>query len=237
LDKSELRNPRLILFILAVFCLNVAALAILNSYDIRYGSVHLTAQAMFKPILMMNSCFILALMICGSAIQRHTATHQFSETRMLSSTVYRALLIALTIFLVAAVYLPSIRINFSHHDWTHRHISAGIVSLGSLWQLFSRPQADGFYRPLTFVSLWLDYRLFGTAYTWYHAQSLALHIVNSLLAARLAGSLGFGRTASLWTGLLYAAAAVNFEPVMWPAARFDLLGHLLWLSSPMCSES
>ena len=97
------------------------------------------------------------------------------------------------------------------------------VITDSFWQLFSRPQADGFYRPLTFVSLWLDYRLFGTAFTWYHAQSLVLHIVNSLLAARLAGSLGFGRTASLWTGLLYAAAAVNFEPVMWPAARFDLL--------------
>jgi hypothetical protein len=133
------------------------------------------------------------------------------------------------VLLVVGIYCTSVTINFSHHDWTHRHISAGIGSLHSAWQLFIKPQADGFYRPLTFLSLWLDYRWFGTVYAGYHLQSIALHCINSLMVAWLAMSLGLSKKCALWAGFLFAAAAVNFEAVIWPAARFDLLATLFTL--------
>jgi hypothetical protein len=219
----------LILFILLLFCLNVAALSFFGSYDIRLGFIHLTAHGLFKPILMMNACFIVALMICGAGYKDRDAAMNFEGDDLLSPFFNTVLFIVLIILLVLIIYYPSIHINFTDHDWTHRHISAGIHSLNSAWQLFTKPQADGFYRPLTFLSLWLDYRLFGTDYAGYHAQSIALHIINSLLVAWLAMTLGFGRKGALWTGLLFGAAAVNFEAVVWPAARFDLLATMFTL--------
>ena len=219
----------LVLFLLLLLCLNVAVLSIFGGYDVKLGFVHLTAHGLFKPILMMNGCFLVALMICGAGYKRRDAAPNFADETLGSSGFYRALLIILIALLILIIYYPSVHINFNNQDWTHRHISAGIHSLKSAWHLFTERQADGFYRPLTFLSLWLDYRLFGTIYAGYHAQSIALHILNSLLAAWLAAALGFGRKCSLWTGLLFASAAVNFEAVVWPAARFDLLATLFTL--------
>jgi hypothetical protein len=213
----------LMLILLSLFCLNVAVISIFGSYDIRFGFVHLSAHGLFKPMLMMNGCFIIALIVCGAGRKPRDPVQDYVDEILRSPRLVRALIVLLVILLVGTIYYPSIDINFNHHDWTHRHISAGIGSIHSARQLFAKPQADGFYRPLTFLSLWLDYRLFGTAYEGYHLQSIILHIVNSLLMAWLALALGFGRKCSFWAGSLFAAAAVNFEAVVWPAARFDLL--------------
>jgi hypothetical protein len=219
-------------FIVSVFCLNVAVLSLIGSYDIRLGAMHLMAHGLFKPILMMNGCFVLALMVCGSLRRKDSSRDPDGVLDLShSSTRFCALSGILISLTVLAVYVCTVQINFSHHDWTHRHISAGINSLHSIWELFTSRQADGFYRPLTFVSLWVDYRLFGSWYPGYHIQSIALHVINSLLAAWLAGTLGSRRTSALWTGLFYAVAAVNFEPVLWPAARFDLLATAFTLTA------
>ncbi len=221
---------RLAIFALFLFCLNVSILSLIGSYDIRFGPIHLAAHGLFKPILMMTGCFVLALMVCGKAHSGdlHTIADPLEEQASSSARHHAILAILITAF-VLAIYSSSVQINFSHHDWTHRHISAGINSWHSFGRLFTQPQADGFYRPLTFVSLWFDYRLFGTFYPGYHVQSIALHILNSLLVSWLAKTLGFARTALLWTGLLYAGAAIAFEPVLWPAARFDLLSTFFTL--------
>jgi hypothetical protein len=211
-----------ILILLSLFCLNVAVISISGGYDIRFGFVHLTAHGLFKPILMMNGCFIVALMICGACYKLHDAAPNSSDGKLSSPVFHKALLIGLVILLALIIYYPSASVNFHHHDWTHRHLSAEKDTLLSTWQFFTTGDATGFYRPLGFISLWLDYQLFGTAYEGYHVQSIALHIINSLLVASLALALGFGRKCSFWAGLLFAAAAVNFEAVVWPAARFDL---------------
>jgi hypothetical protein len=223
------RNSMLAL--LSLLCLNVAAISIWGGYDIRFGFVHLTAHELFKPILMMDGCFILTLMICGADNKYRNTAPDYMDESLSSTGLFAALLVALVVLLVLAIYYPSVNINFNHHDWTHRHISAEINSFKSALQLFKSRQADGFYRPLTFISLWLDYWLFGASYAGYHVQSIAMHIINALLAAWLAMALGFGRKCALWTGMLFAAAAVNFEPVVWPAARFDLLAAVFTLAA------
>jgi hypothetical protein len=219
----------LILILLLLFCLNVVVLSMFGSYDLRLGFIHLTAHGLFKPILMMNACFIVALMICGAGRKDQDAALEFGDDGLISPFFNTILFIVLIIMLVLIIYYPSIHVNLIDHDWTHRHISAGIHSLTSVWHLFTKPQADGFYRPLTFLSLWLDYHLFGTNYAGYHIQSIALHIINSLLVAWLAMVLGFGRKGAFWAGLLFSAAAVNFEAVLWPAARFDLFSTMFTL--------
>lgn len=64
-----------------------------------------------------------------------------------------------------------------------------------LVHLFYERQADGFYRPLTYISLLTDYRLFHGTLWAYHLQSIGLHILNAWLLVRLAAALGFGAPA------------------------------------------
>lgn len=130
-----------------------------------------------------------------------------------------------------ALYLPALGINMLFHDWTHRHISASLASLAAMARLFVVPQADGMYRPLGFLSLWFDYRIFGPHLWGYHLQSIALHALNAALAGVLAAHLGFRRSQVRLAVLIFALAPVHFEAVIWPAARFDLLAATFALLS------
>ena len=219
----------LVLFLLSIFCLNIAIISIAGSYDIRVGFVHLTARGLFKPVLMMNGCFIIALMICSAGRKIRDSIPGSVDGLFTSSRFYRTLLLSTIILLVLVIYVPSAGVNLRHNEWTQKHISAGIASISSTWQFFTHGDPTGFYRPLGFISLWADYRLFGDADSGYHVQSIGLHLINSLLVAWLASALGFGRKCAFWSGSLFAAAAVNFEAVVWPAARFDLLSTMFTL--------
>lgn len=87
------------------------------------------------------------------------------------------------------------------------------------------------YRPLTLLSLGLDFQLFGEAPWGYHLTNVLLHAVNSLLLYALARDLlGEGR-AALWAALLYASHPLQTEVVAWVSARGDLLASLLFLSA------
>lgn len=87
------------------------------------------------------------------------------------------------------------------------------------------------YRPLTLLSLGLDFQLFGEAPWGYHLTNVLLHSVNSLLLYALARDLlGEGR-AALWAALLYASHPLQTEVVAWISARGDLLASLLSLGA------
>jgi hypothetical protein len=186
----------LILLLLSLFCLNVAVILTIGSYEVRFGFIHLTAHGLFKPILMMNGCFIIALMICGAARKLHDGIPNFTDGKYGSPVLFRASLISAVILLVLVIYYPATGIDIHHNEWTQKHISAGINSLRSTWQFFVHGDPTGFYRPLGFISLWLDYQLFGSAFAGYYVQNIALHIINSLLVAGLALNLGYGNSPS-----------------------------------------
>lgn len=193
---------------------NVVVLALIHSYDVTLGPLHLAAHGLFKPLLYSSAALLLAILASGGSRPPHEPGNGWRPNALFISLV------------TVAVYAPSIFVNPLHHDWTHRHISAGIQSLADAARLFSTPQADGFYRPLPFLSLWLDYTIFHTHYWGYHLQSIARHIANALLIIRLGERIGLSRTSASFASLLFATAAVNFEPVLWPAARFDLMATL-----------
>jgi Dolichyl-phosphate-mannose-protein mannosyltransferase len=163
----------------------------------------------------MEGAFLFALVGLG-LLRPATQPEASSDAR--GFNLWLALLNAL----ICAAYAPSLAINFQYQDWDFRLASSAIHSWHDAAALFTRPQADGFYRPLTFLSLWLDYLIYGD-HTWgYHLQSIALHILNCILVLVLARTLGFAERIARWAAVLFAVAAVNFEPVLWPAARFDL---------------
>jgi protein O-mannosyl-transferase len=85
----------------------------------------------------------------------------------------------------------------------------------------------GYYRPLTSLSLALDFRCWGPNPFGFHLTNLILHAASSLLVLLLARGLGAGRGASWAAGLLFAVHPIHTESVTWIAGRTDVLAFLL----------
>ncbi len=210
---------RVAILTLVLLAINVLAVFVPN-HRVRIGAVSAPAATVYKPILLLNGGVVLYLLFARRRILGCPArSSAVSTLRRLSGLQFGAILAGAA----AAVYLPALGVNFEHHDWTHRHISASLTSAAALGRLFITPQPDGMYRPLTFLSLCIDYRIFDGQLWGYHLQSIALHVLNAALVSVLAARLGMKRSAARLAALLFGVGAVHFEAVLWPAARFDVL--------------
>jgi protein O-mannosyl-transferase len=198
---------RCLLVAVSIAAINVLWIALFGPYDFRLGPVHLAAHGLFKPLLY----------LCGALLAAALINSGVEEDR---GWTPGDLWIALAILLI---YLPSVTVSAVHNDWTHQADVVSRTTLKSLAELFVWRQPDGFYRPLVFLSLWIDARIFGDNQWGYHLQNIFFHVANSLLLIRVAVRLGLSEAASRWAALLFAVAAVNYEPVIWPGARFDLM--------------
>jgi hypothetical protein len=199
--------------------LNVIAVAVFNGYDVRVGPVHLFAHDAFKPLQYLAASLLFAVLLRGRADAPPQPSNGWPRWAVWALPVC-----------VAAGYLPTAFINFSHPDWTQASIGASVRDWHSIAAWFTHRQPDGFYRPLGFVAVWIGYLLFGMAPEGYHLLNIALHALNVALAARLYSKLGFARAAGT-AALLFAIAPVCAEPVVWPAARYDLLAAFFVLGA------
>jgi len=107
------------------------------------------------------------------------------------------------------------------------HIKSGITWEGLHWA-FSTTYAE-FWHPLTWLSLMLDYQLFGFNAGGYHMTNLILHILSILLLFWL-----FNRmTAAIWksafVAALFAIHPLHVESVAWIAERKDVLSGFFWM--------
>ena len=84
-----------------------------------------------------------------------------------------------------------------------------------------------FFRPVTSLSIWLDYAIWGTWAPGYHITSLVLFAVFLLLAWRLFLSVGSGPKAAVWAVAFLSLDDVHLLPVGWIANRNTLLAALL----------
>ena len=196
----------------------LAVLFTLAANPIAAAVFHFPAGNPYKPLLLLNGACILYFL---AARPRPLGAHPQPNPDRLGPRFLLLLSLA-----VIAAYLPALTVNLTYHDWTHRHVAASLDSWSAIRHLFTARQPDGMYRPLAFLSFWLDFHLFGSALWAYHLQSIGLHLVDSILAGCLAIRLGFGARIGRLTALLFGLSAIHFEAVLWPAARFDLLAAL-----------
>lgn len=82
---------------------------------------------------------------------------------------------------------------------------------------------SNYYRPLFGMSYAAVARGFGIRPAPFHALSLVLHAVVSLLVALGARRLGVSAGAALFAGMVFAVHPVHVESVAWIAAQVDLL--------------
>src|SRR5206468_5292447 len=89
----------------------------------------------------------------------------------------------------------------------------------------------GNWHPLTWLSLALDYEMYGLHPRGYHLTSLFLHVANTLLVFLVLHRL----TGALWRSTAVAALfglhPLHVESVAWVAERKDVLSGFFWLLS------
>jgi Tfp pilus assembly protein PilF len=142
-------------------------------------------------------------------------------------------LIALALALATvAVYLPVFQNELVDYDDDYYISQNPNLRLGlsaeSLKWAFTESYGANWY-PLTWLSLMVDYELFGMSAAAFHGMNLALHAASALLLfyvfLRMTGSLG----ASGFVAAVFALHPTHVESVAWAAERKDVLSALFWM--------
>jgi len=124
----------------------------------------------------------------------------------------------------AILFWPNLRAPFVFDDYAHLSQSSQ-ATWRIVFEAFGRdPGGHGlFFRPVTFISYWLDYQWAGLEPARWHAWNLTVHAANSCLIYALTRRLGMARAAALFAGLVFALHGSRAETVSWTDARSDLL--------------
>ncbi len=131
-------------------------------------------------------------------------------------------------------FAPILRSPFLYDDYTHI-MDAAHFTWGSVAHQFAPVAGRGlFFRPVGFFLYWLNYLGARANPVWWHASSIALHVLCSCLLYALCRELGVARFASLAGALAFAWTGAAAETVAWIDARFDLMATALVLMSLLC---
>jgi hypothetical protein len=84
-------------------------------------------------------------------------------------------------------------------------------------------RARQFYRPLTSLSYWLDFKFWGLNAAAFHLTNILLQVVNSLLLFLILLGAGAGRGPAFAGAVLFSVFPSHFENVAWISGRTDLL--------------
>lgn len=87
--------------------------------------------------------------------------------------------------------------------------------------------AYGYYRPVSGVSLLLDFQAWGLDPFGFHLTNVLLHALCVLVLVLVLLRLGLEARASLLCGLLFAIHPIHTESVAWISGRTDVLAFLL----------
>lgn len=107
------------------------------------------------------------------------------------------------------------------------HIQSGITLDGIRWA-FSTTYAE-FWHPLTWLSLMLDYQLYGLNAGGYHLTNLILHILSTLLLFWLFNRMTGAIWKSAFVAAFFALHPLHVESVAWIAERKDVLSTFFFM--------
>ena len=166
-------------------------------------------------------------------------------TGRLLSPRYLVLGAALIVVVTSVAYFPAMQGGFIFDDDIYVTDSALIHAPNGLYRIwFTTGQPE--YYPLSYTTLWLEWRLWGMNPTGYHVTNLVLHIAAALMLWVILRRVSI--PGGFLAALLFAVHPVNIESVAWIFQRRGLLAMLffllsiLWylkfdLQSPLSEES
>lgn len=87
------------------------------------------------------------------------------------------------------------------------------------------------YHPLTTLTYWVEYSLFGLNPLPYHLLNILLHLLNTWLVYKLAEKLSGKKITGLLVSLFFAVHPLHVESVAWTSERKDVLYTAFYLLS------
>ena len=134
---------------------------------------------------------------------------------------------------VAAVYLPALRVGFLSDDYGFSvlYSMSGHEILRCLEMVHTKELILSPIRPTAMLSLWIDYIIYGWHPFGFHLTNIILHAINASLVWRLLKSLKLPNLAATASALIYALYPAHPEAVVWISGRFDLLAQTFFLLS------
>lgn len=139
---------------------------------------------------------------------------------------------ALLLPMAASVLVYSI--NFGDYwvsdDYDHQFLRG--MSFADLWTMLTTPGRPGdFFRPLSRVSMALDYAVFGLHPEASHVINALLHGAIATMVTALTRQLGGTRRVAVLAGVLFALHPGHPEAVSFLGSRFDLVAAFFALAS------
>lgn len=130
------------------------------------------------------------------------------------------------------VFLQVYGFDFVNYDddiyiYKNPHIQNGLTPESIKWA-FTTGYAN-FWHPLTWLSLMLDWQLFGDNPAGYHLTALFFHIANTLLLFIVLNQMTQAPWRSAFVAALFALHPLHVESVAWVTERKDVLSIFFWL--------
>jgi protein O-mannosyl-transferase len=156
-----------------------------------------------------------------------TAKERFQDGGRRAAAVAGLALLALT----AIAYVPAMRGGFVWDDDDYVTANRTLRSVEGLGRIWFEPGAVPQYYPLTFTSLWLEYRLWGASPTGYHVTNVLLHAGTAVLLWRILVCLALP---GAWiAAALFAVHPVGVESVAWITERKNVLSGVCYLGATL----
>jgi tetratricopeptide (TPR) repeat protein len=157
------------------------------------------------------------------------------DSLKLSHHQMKLLVAALLILLTIIAFLPLKHNGFINSFDDNTYVTKNLfvqggLSLRGLTYAFTTTQAANWH-PLTWLSLMLDYQLFGWNPKGYHATNLFFHLANVLLLFLILENMTKAFWPSALTAALFALHPLHVESVAWVAERKDVLSTFFWLTT------
>lgn len=109
----------------------------------------------------------------------------------------------------------------------NRQVQWGLSAEGVRWAFTTFEQAN--WHPLTWLSLMLDYSLWGLNPTGFHLTNLLFHVLNTLLLLLVLARMTGAVWRSGFVAALFAVHPLHVESVAWAAERKDVLSTFFWM--------
>jgi Tfp pilus assembly protein PilF len=109
----------------------------------------------------------------------------------------------------------------------NKNIQAGFDRSSVSWAFTTLLSSN--WHPLTWISLMLDYKMYGTSAGGYHLTNVLIHLVNTLLLFLIFGRMTGGLWQSGFVAALFAVHPLHVESVAWVFERKDVLSAMFWL--------
>ena len=141
---------------------------------------------------------------------------------------------------VALLYPRAVYAPFVYDDIDQIQKNASILQLGTTLHYFTSAEhftnsfrgfGGSFYRPLFWLSLAIDHKMWGLDPTGFHITNIALHWIAGVLGFRLLRRLHVGISVSAVSSLLWLGLPINSEVVAWVSGRtYSLMAVFLFLA-------